>query len=1202
MMKLHRGAVGIFVAVGMAAVTLLTLALLLTSAQPAQAAGEIIEFTASTYTVNEDAGTALITLTILPLSLDLLTVTVTSANGTATTPADYTAINQAIEIPIGVTEVTFTVDINNDSLFETNETLTLSLSGALIGVIGTQDTATLTILNDDAAPTVQLSNATYSIAENGGPLNATVNLSPASGVTATVNLATANGTASSASDYAARNLVVTIAPGNTSANVSVPITDDAVFEGNETFTLNLSGPTNATLGTNDSATATITDNETQPTVSLDASSYPITEGTGPITLSAELSGPSATPVTVVLSSTHNTAGASDYTPINTTLTITAGATVTSTTIAITNDSLDEPTEAFTVTLSSPNGATLAVPSSATVNIADNDPSPSVEFNAASQAVSESGGVTLTVELSAASGQNVSVPYTVGGTATAADHSLTAGSFIIPAGSTTDIVTFTVTSDGLDENDETVSATLGSPTNATLGTTTEHTVTLLDNDGPPTVSFVSSAHSVDENEGTVGISVTLSAVSGKTVNVPFTVNGSATNGVDYVFAASSITVTAGSLTGSVNLSLTNDTLDENNETMIVTLGAPSNASLGAITVQTTTITDNDNPPTVNFNPVSQSAGEADGTVPMTVTLSAASGRTVTVIFTTSGTATGGGTDYDLFSNSLVLDPGDTTGVITVTLTDDSLDEVNETAILGFDSLVNASAGASEEHTLTIVDDDAAPNVGLNAATASISEGGGAIVFTATLDAVSGRTATVDFDTSNLTALAGSDYTSTSGTLTFNPGDIAKSFSVPILDDTTYEPSETFRVTLSSASNLTINTPSQATITITNSDPAPTLQFTQAISSVLESTARYTATVRLTGSTAVTATVPYTVVAGTATAGSDYTASNGTLTFPPGTSQRNVVITITNDLSDEPDETLSIVLGTPNQATLGVNDTNTLTIQDNDGPPSLQFSASQYAFAEGSGTITLTVSLNFSAGYVISVPFSSTNGTAVAGLDYVARAGTLTFPANTTSRPLTFTLTNDAVVENNKTFNVTLSAPSPAGVTLGSPANTVVTIANDDARAGCTIYYSTDVPKNIPDNSTVGITSTLTLPMPGVIITDVSVRIEAVTHPWIGDLVVSLVAPNSQSTTLLNRNGAGANLSFTVFNDASPALSGNPPFIGNYRPNTALPALGLLNGQRTSGTWRLVVKDLAQFDTGQIQRWGLELCGTMTHQLFLPLIRR
>jgi len=1202
MMKLHRGAVGIFVAVGIATVTLLTLALLLTSAQPAQAANEIIEFSASAYTVDEDAGAAVITLTILPLSVDLLTVTVTSANGTATAPADYTAINQAVEIPIGVTEITFTVDIANDNSFEANETLTLSLSGALIGVIGAQDTATVTILNDDAPPSVQLSTTTYSIAENGGSLNATVNLSPVSGLTATVNLATANGTASSASDYAARNLAVTIAPGDTSASVSVPITDDAVFEGNETFTLNLSGPISATLGANDSATVTITENETQPTVSLDASSYPITEGAGPVTVSAELSGASATPVTVVLSSTHNTAGASDYTPTNITLTIAAGATITNTTVAITNDALDEPTEAFTLTLSSPSGATLAAPSSATVNITDNDPAPTVEFTTASQDASENSVVTLTVALSAASGQNISVPYTVGGTATAADHSLTAGSFAIPAGNTTDTVTFTVTADGLDENDETVIVTLGSPTNATLGATTEQTVTLLDNDGPPTVGFASSAYSVNENDGTVGISVTLSAVSGKTVNVPFTLSGSAANGVDYTFAASSITVTAGSLTGSVNLSLTDDALDENNETVIVTLGAPSNALLDSTTVQTTTIVDNDDQPTINFTPVSQSVDETAGTASVTVTLSAVSGRAVTVVFNTGGTATGGGTDYDLFSNALVLDPGETTGAITVTLTDDSLDETNETAIVSFGSLINATAGPSDEHTLTIMDDDAAPIVSLDTATASIAEGGALVTFTATLNATSGQTATVNFSTSNLTALAGSDYTSTSGTLTFAPGDTEEAFSIAILDDATYELNETFRVTLSSPSNATVGAPSQATVTITDNDSAPTLQFTQAISSVLESTARYTATVRLTGSTAVTATVPYTVVAGTATAGSDYTASNGTLTFPPGASQRTVVITITNDLSDEPDETLSIVLGAPTQATLGVNDTNTLTIQDNDGPPSLQFSASQYAFAEGSGVITLTVSLNFSAGYVISVPFSSTNGTAVAGLDYEARAGTLTFPANTTSRPLTFTLTNDALVENNKTFNVTLSSPSPAGVTLGSPANTVVTIANDDARAGCAIYYSTDVPKNIPDNSTVGITSTLTLPMPGVIITDVSVRIETITHPWIGDLVVSLVAPNGQSTTLLNRNGAGANLSFTVFNDAYPALSGNPPFTGDFRPNTTMPALGLLNGQRTGGAWRLVVKDLAQFDTGQIQRWGLELCGTHTQQLFLPFIRR
>lgn len=1201
MMKLHRGQVGVLIAISTAASALFSLYVFLAHTRPVLAAGESIQFSASTYSVDEDGGPALITITVSPAPTEAVTVTVTSASGSATSPADFTAVNEIIEIPAGITETTFNVTLINETSYETNETLTLNLSDPQVGVLGALASATLTIVNDDGAPIIQFNSGSYSVAENSGSLNAAVTLSPASGITATVNLATANGTASSASDYAVRNLTLTFNPGVTSVPVTVPITDDTTFEGNENFTLNLSGPTNATLGANDSAIATITDNEIQPTVSLSAASYNITEGAGPVNISANLSGASATPVTVVLSSTHGTAGAADYTSTNTTLTIAAGTTVTSTTITIADDLLDEAAETFTVALSSPTGATLAAPTDATVNIADNDPTPTIAFDAATQNVNESGGVTLTVQLSAVSGRAVSVPYTVGGTATSADHSLTAGTFVVPAGSAIGVITFTIASDGLDENDETVIVDLGSPTNATLGALVEHTITITDNDGPPNVTFASSTNSVDENDGTVSISVTLSTVSGKTVNVPFTVSGSATNSTDYVFAASSITISAGFLSGGVNLNLTNDAIDENNETVIVTLGTPSNAALGAIITQTTTIVDDDNPPTVNFAVAAQSVSEEGGTIPVTLTLSAASAKTVSVVVNASGgTATGGGVDYDFFSNSITFDPGETMGVISVTLTDDALDEANETALIDFGSLTNATAGPTDTHTLTITDNDPVPEVSLSSATASISEGGGAVVITATLDAISGRTVTVVYTTSNLTAVAGSDYTATSGVLTFTAGSTEETFSIPILNDSTFELSETFRVTLSSPSNASLGTPSQATITINNNDAAPTIQFTEAISSVLESTAKYTATVKLTGNTAVTATVPFLVIAGTATAGNDYTASNGTLTFAPGTTQRTVVITIINDTVDEPDETLTINLGVPTNATLGATDINTLTIQDNDGPPSVQLSASQYAFAEGSGVISLTVTLNYASGFTTTVQYSSTNGTAISGVDYGARVGTLVFPPSTISRALTFTLTNDSVVENNKTFNVVLS--SPISATLGSPSNAIVTIANDDARAGCVIYYSADVPKTIPDNSTIGITSTLTLPLPGVIITDVSVRIEALSHTYIGDLIVSLVGPNGQSITLLNRNGNGANLSFTIFNDAYPVLSGNPPFTGNFRPNTILPALANFNGQRTGGPWRLVVKDLASGDSGQIHRWGLELCGTITHQVFLPLIRR
>ncbi len=116
----------------------------------------------------------------------------------------------------------------------------------------------------------------------------------------------------------------------------------------------------------------------------------------------------------------------------------------------------------------------------------NDITPTVQFSSASQNVNEAvGTVTVTATLSASSSLTVTVPYTVSGTATnPADHNLANGSITIAAGSTSGNVTFTVVDDALYESSETVILTMGTPTNATAGATTVHTVTITDNDPVP----------------------------------------------------------------------------------------------------------------------------------------------------------------------------------------------------------------------------------------------------------------------------------------------------------------------------------------------------------------------------------------------------------------------------------------------------------------------------------------------------------------------------------------------------------------------------------------------------------------------------------------------------------------------------------------------------------------------------------------------
>ena len=233
-----------------------------------------------------------------------------------------------------------------------------------------------------------------------------------------------------------------------------------------------------------------------------------------------------------------------------------------------------------------------------MTITENDSPLTVTFTAASQTKSEGGGTaTITAQLSATSSQTVTIPFTVTGTASnPADYTITASPITIPAGSTTGTVTVTIVDDAIYEiTDETVIVTMGTPTNAIKGATTVHTLTITENDPPLTVTFTSASQSKAEIGDTATITAQLSATSSQTVTIPFTVTGTAINPADYTITASPITIPSGSRTGSATVAIVNDASYETpDETVIVTMGMPTNATQGAITVHTLTIIDNNTP--------------------------------------------------------------------------------------------------------------------------------------------------------------------------------------------------------------------------------------------------------------------------------------------------------------------------------------------------------------------------------------------------------------------------------------------------------------------------------------------------------------------------------------------------------------------------------------------------------------------------------
>ena len=141
---------------------------------------------------------------------------------------------------------------------------------------------------------------------------------------------------------------------------------------------------------------------------------------------------------------------------------------------------------------------------------------------------------LDVSLSAASGKPAIVAYAAtGGTAVSGrDYTLKNGTLVFEPGETVKSIDIGIIDNKLYEDSRTLEVTLSNPVNAVLGKQTVHAYTIIDNDPEPTVTFATPAQEVQENSGPASVTVTLSAVSGKDVTVPFTVSGTAQDGKDY----------------------------------------------------------------------------------------------------------------------------------------------------------------------------------------------------------------------------------------------------------------------------------------------------------------------------------------------------------------------------------------------------------------------------------------------------------------------------------------------------------------------------------------------------------------------------------------------------------------------------------------------------------------------------------------------
>jgi Ca2+-binding RTX toxin-like protein len=328
------------------------------------------------------------------------------------------------------------------------------------------------------------------------------------------------------------------------------------------------------------------------------------------------------------------------------------------------------------------------------------------------------------------------------------------------------------------------------------------------------------------------------------------------------------------------------------------------------------------------------------------------------------------------------------------------------------------------------------------------------FTVTLNhaLANGVTATVDYSTLDGTAVAGSDYIASSGTLTFYgpgvPGHAASSsqtISITVLGDSIHENDELFTVGLSNGHNLTLGAGAiTATGIILNDDALPSMSVTPA--SIVEGDVGSTTvalTITLNAPSDTPTTVHYATADGTATAGADYTAISGDVVFAPGETSKTVLVSISGDVLDEANELFSFNLTSAN--TLNASASALVTIIDNDASPVA--SINTVTVTEGNAgvsTMTFTATLSSASAQTVTLNYAAANGTAMAGSDYVDHTphlGQITFAPGQTSATITYDIVGDTIHETPVEF-YTVALSNPTNATIGNGVG-VGFIADNDA---------------------------------------------------------------------------------------------------------------------------------------------------------------
>ena len=676
------------------------------------------EGTSSTYTVRLDTQPT-----------DNVTITVTDPSNTDVTadPASLTFSTTTWDIAQTVTVTA----LDDDDVANDSGTVTHSSSGGDYDSVDIDDVVVTVI--DDPSVSVSFGQDSYTVAE-GSSVAVKVKLDEDPERTVTIPVTKTGQDGASTDDYSGVPTGVTFNSGDTEKSITFAATHDSVDDDGESVKLTFGAlPTGVSAGSTDEAVVNITDDDLPSVeVSFEQDSYTVAEGSS-VAVKVKLDEDPERTVTIPVTKTgQDGASTDDYSGVPTGVTFNSGDTEKSITFAATHDSVDDDGESVKLTFGAlPTGVSAGSTDEAVVNITDDDlPTVTVQFEASSYSVTEGGNVEVTVTLSEAPERSVTIPLskTNQGGSSDSDYSGVPSSVTFNNSDREKSFTIEATQDNLEDSGESVKLTFGTmPTGVSAGTNDEASVSItnVSAQNSLTVNFGASGYGMTEGDTAV-VKVTLSTVPGSEVTIPLTkVEQGGASSADYSGVPAGLTFGSSDTEKTFTFSSTEDTIDDDGESVKLGFGMlPDGITAGSTSETTVDIIDDDAPATVtvSFEQGTYTVAEG-GSVAVKVKLDEDPERTVTIPITKAGQGGATSADYSGVPTGVTFNSGDTEKTITFAAAQDDANDDGESVKLTFGALpTGVSAGSTDEAVVNITDDDL-PSVEVSFEQGLLHGGGG-----------------------------------------------------------------------------------------------------------------------------------------------------------------------------------------------------------------------------------------------------------------------------------------------------------------------------------------------------------------------------------------------------------------------------------------------------------------------------------------------